>query len=133
MTKVLTDPDTQLKVDEIRQAKIVLVKSCQMQVFSNEIKDLLSDKCVKKSSSISNLKPFIDSDGILCVGGRLQEHPIIIPRDHPVAKAIVLDKHNISHVGVEWTLSLIRQEFWLVGGRPLVKRTIKKCVTCRRL
>ena len=28
---------------------------------------------------------------------------------------------------------LIRQKFWIVGARPLVKRVLKECVLCRRL
>ena len=131
--KVSNDPGTQLSLEEIRCAKIVLIKDCQAQMLSEDVKRLQNNVNVKKSSPVSDLKPFLDSDGILRVGGRIQEHPIIIPRDHPVARAIVLDKHCISHVGVEWTLSLVRSEFWLVRGRPLVKRIIRKCVTCRKL
>ena len=61
------------------------------------------------------LCPFLDNDGIMRVVGRTGEHPFIIPNEHPVAKAMILHFHNEAHVGAEWTLSLLRQEFWIVG------------------
>ena len=30
----------------------------------------------------------------------------IIPHDHAIAKAVNLEIHNVSHVGVEWTVLL---------------------------
>lgn len=37
------------------------------------------------------------------------------------------------HSGKEYVLSLIRQKFWIVGARPLVKRVLRECVLCKRL
>ena len=90
-------------------------------------------ECVLKSSCLYSLKPFLDNEGILRVGGRTGEHPIIIPYDSPIARVIVLHYHCSAHVGAEWTLALIRQEFWLVKGRSLVKRILRDCVTCKQL
>ena len=45
----------------------------------------------------------------------------------------MLDYHNRAHVGIEWTLSLLRQRFCVIKGRSLVKQIKYKCVTCRRL
>ena len=46
-------------------------------------------KEVQKRSSLSNLDPFVDADGVIRVGGRLEnsqleskvKHPVVIPKD----------------------------------------------------
>ncbi|GFX12452.1 integrase catalytic domain-containing protein [Trichonephila clavipes] len=62
----------------------------QEQVFLAEIKSLQSKGVVSPNSKLRNLKPFIDSDGLLRVGGRLSnsylpyvnKHPAILPGNH---------------------------------------------------
>ena len=54
------------------------------------------------------------------IGAPLGEHPCIIPHEYPIARAIVLYYHNQSHVGVELTLSLVRQTFLITKGRSAI-------------
>ena len=79
------------------------------------------------------MNPFIDGEGLLCVGGRAGEHPLIMPKEPAVMSALVWYYRNKSHVGLEWILSLLSEDFWLVGARPLVRRLISRCVTCGRM
>ena len=52
------------------------------------------NKPILKSSPISTLNPFIGSDDILRVGGRLKKAPVLISREkHPV---IIPGKHHIA-------------------------------------
>ena len=39
---------------------------------------------------------------------------------------------KVKHSGIRVTLATIRERFWLIRGRELVKRIIKKCVICRK-
>ncbi|KAJ8041442.1 hypothetical protein HOLleu_12255 [Holothuria leucospilota] len=128
-----------LSIKEVRKAEILLIKHVQQQHFSDEIARLLTGASVAKSSPLRLLIPFIDQDGLLRVGGRLIEcksietRPYILSHLHPVSKAIVNEVHCKAHVGVEWTHSLVRQRYWILKARPLIKRLIHNCVTCRKL
>ena len=123
-----------LTAAEVKHAQTVLIKTAQAFGYPEEVHKLSQKKDVKKSSSLTSLKPYLDVDGLICVGGRIHnQHPYIIPSDHPIAKAIILHFHNLAHVGLEWTLSLIRQNFWIVKARRLVKKIIQGCVVCKRL
>ena len=60
----------------------------QAESFKNEFKHLISEKkMVPSNSSISQLDPFLNSDKIIGVGGRLrksilteaQHNPVILP------------------------------------------------------
>ena len=96
---------------------------------------------MNKSSAIVKLEPFMNSSGILCIGGRLQhaplsdqsKHQIILPRKHHVSKLIVRQYHEVhGHCGREYIFSQIRQKFWILGARRLIKQIIRDCVHCRR-
>ncbi|GFW23130.1 integrase catalytic domain-containing protein [Trichonephila clavipes] len=74
----------------IDQAETKLIRMVQEQVFLAEIKSLQSKGVVSPNSKLRNLNPFIDSDGLLRVGGRLSnsdlpyvnKHPAILPGNH---------------------------------------------------
>lgn len=76
-----------LSVEELEQSERAIVKMIQREAFKKEIQALEDSKCINKNSNISKLNPFIDSHGILRVGGRLKfanisynyKHPILLP------------------------------------------------------
>ena len=122
-----------LTVAEINRAKLLLIKSVQRCSYPAELNKLEKGNEVNKSSPLRCLKPFLDSDGVMCVGGRMPDHhPYIIPHDHPCARAIAWHYHGQAHAGAEWTLTLLRDEFWIVRARPLVRKIVRSCITCRR-
>lgn len=76
-----------------------------------------------RHSNLRKLGPILSSDGILCVGGRLQnarisedaKHPMLVPKDSCIAKLIVRHYHEAAnHSCQEHTLALIRERFWIV-------------------
>jgi hypothetical protein len=46
---------------------------------------------------------------------------------------IVEEAHNATHLGTEWTLCRIRNKFWIIKARNLIKNVKRCCVTCKRL
>lgn len=81
------------------------------------------------------------NEGLLRVGGRLEnarisqnsKHPVILPKNHHVVTLIVNHYHHISgHSGVEYTLSLIRQNYWIIKGRRTVQTILSRCVSCKK-
>ena len=60
------------------------------------------------------------------------KHPLILARRHRLTELIVRDAHHtVQHNGIRETLTQIRSQYWIVGGRNLVKSVIHNCVTCR--
>ena len=130
-----------ISVAELRNAENIIVKHVQGHYFGKELTSLHSGNEIERSSSIRDLCPFVDANGILCVGGRLQysdldgrtKHPYIIPHQHKLSVLIAREFHEVAHLGPEWTLSRIRGKFWITKGRIVVKSVCKNCVTCRKL
>ena len=94
-----------------------------------------------KSSSISKLSPMINDKGILVLRGRLSRslefdekiHPILIPHGSKIASLIVRSYHESAHLGSEWTLSLIREKFWITRARSVIKSACRNCLICKKL
>lgn len=129
-----------LSVDELEVAENLVLHHVQEQSFAKEIKELSQGKSLHVGSSVRNLSPFLDQDGLLKVGGRLNrakdalcKQPILIPHSHPVSRRIALYYHNKAHLGTEWVLSDLRSKFWITKGRVVVKGVSKDCVMCRKL
>ena len=84
---------------------------------------------------------FIDEDGFWRCGGRLKnapiayktKYPIIIPKQHYLAKLIILNSHvEVKHGGPRETINNIRIEFWISQCRNIVRKFIHECSLCRR-
>ncbi|XP_043481819.1 uncharacterized protein LOC122510923 [Leptopilina heterotoma] len=91
--------------------------------------------------ALAPLSPFLDSEEVLRVEGRLKQsdlafsekHPILLPRDHELTIILIRDQHlKMLHAGTQATLNSIRASFWIINGKTAVKNIIRKCVTCCR-
>jgi hypothetical protein len=130
-----------LSVAEIKEAEVLIILHVQQQCYAKELKMLKEQKHVNKSSSIKDLSPMLDSQGILRVGGRIKnayiefpaKHPCILPSKHPVSEMVVRELHNVGHLGTEWTLSLLRRTFWITQARAVIKKVRNSCLTCKKL
>lgn len=128
-----------LGISEIDEAFNVLLRLAQARFFSQEIPYLRRKKCVKSSSPLLGLNPFLDSKNILRVGGRIsnadfdydKNHPIILPKDHPLTINIMCDEHRkLLHCGPQQLLFIIRQKYWPLGGRNIARKIVHKCIDC---
>ncbi|XP_067210840.1 uncharacterized protein [Linepithema humile] len=126
---------------ELHKAKAFWTKEIQRCFFPSELRSISTGQTLPKSNCLIRLTPFIDAEGILRVGGRLQasnlsevsKHPAILPKQSPFTSLIIGDAHIRSlHGGTQLTTLLIREEFWVVGGRTTVRSHILKCVKCLR-
>lgn len=93
---------------------------------------------------MSRLDPFLDSFGVLRVGGRLklsevlslgEKNPILIPNQNYIAKLLVLHFHEVTrHQGRHLTAGAIRAAgYWITDCKRLVYSILSDCVKCRRL
>ena len=97
---------------------------------------------VARSNRLFKLEPFADHNGLIRVGGRLKYAPlsdeaknqVLLMPDSHVTKLIVRGAHIMSkHSGTEYVLATLRQRYWVVKGRSVIKSVIRACVMCKRL
>ena len=125
---------------ELRDAERVIIQHVQAWVYHETLKDLGEKGHVKKSDRLAALSPVLHQ-GVIIVGGRLRhaciaelsKSPPIIPHDHKVAMLIMREIHNGAHLGTAWVPSKLRQKYWIVNARNLIKCVKRQCVTCKRL
>ncbi|XP_055912928.1 uncharacterized protein LOC129946684 [Eupeodes corollae] len=130
-----------LSTIELSFAKIQIIKYVQSSLFNSEIQCLNSKKELHSKSRLKGLNPFIDSSGVLRVGGRLEysnltyseKHPIILCKSHRIAKLIaVLTHRNHLHAGASLLFALIKQNFYILGCRNLARKVVRECIGCIR-
>ncbi|XP_068140048.1 uncharacterized protein [Drosophila tropicalis] len=70
---------------------------------------LLRKQSVERRSILSKLSPFVDEDGIVRVGGRLErsqlpadaKHPVVLPKQHRLVELLLKHEHKVNlHPGV---------------------------------
>lgn len=127
-----------LTTKELRGALHILIKKDQEQHFNEDIKFIKQRQC-EKLVKLRSLQPFIDNEGLMRVGGRLdnapisydQKHPIILPKDSHLAKLIIEQEHKRTlHAGPQLLLASLKMRFWPIGGRNAVRKVTRKCVKC---
>ncbi|XP_038113822.1 uncharacterized protein LOC119767919 [Culex quinquefasciatus] len=126
--------------EEYEDALKRLVRIAQQECFQQEIADLKRGHQVQNNSRIAALNPQL-VDGLLCVGGRLQnanvsasrKHPYILDHRHPFTETVIADYHvNLYHAGQQLLLSAVRGRFWPTSARNVVRKVIHSCVSCFR-
>jgi hypothetical protein len=109
--------------------------------YAQEIKDLMDQQEVAKTSSLKTLHPFIDQEGLLRVGGRLQQsnlpyqaiHLMILPANHHFTKLVVSAEHiRLHHTGSQLLTASLRERYWIPRIRNLVKSVTYQCLNCFR-
>ncbi|XP_055910868.1 uncharacterized protein LOC129945233 [Eupeodes corollae] len=131
-----------LSTHEIKTVTTSFVRWVQQVEFAKEFKSLKTSKSVNGCSKLSSLFPFIDGDGILRVGGRLHnslcnfdaQHLVILPKKHLITSLLIDQYHKrYLHPGPTLLLSIMRQRYWIIGGRSTIRHYIYKCLNCFRL
>jgi hypothetical protein len=105
------------------------VKIVQQISHAQEIEDLMEHQEVAATSSLKTLHPFIDQEGLLRVGGRLQQykllyqtiHQLILPPDRHFTKLVVSAEHiKLLHAGPQLLIASLRERYWLPRIRNVV-------------
>lgn len=126
---------------ELKDARTFWIKRVQEFEFGAEIRSCTYDTPLPRSSKLLRLRPYLDNDGFLCVGGCLNasnlptstRNPVVLPENHNLTTLLIADSHaNMLHAGVQLTLARLRTKYWLIGGRRPIAHYIRKCVTCCR-
>lgn len=121
-------------------AERAMVHDVQSVHFKKDIKLIKSDKM--PSRKLQNLSVFIDEEGILRVGGRLSKsdlpfdakYPVLLPKHDHVVDLIIQHYHIINcHTGPGLLMSILRQRYWILDARSVVRSKVRKCNACFRV
>ena len=156
--KIAIQKSQTVDIEELKSAEREIIRQVQGDAFEKEIKTLMSlvstkemqrdearkrNQEIKQASMLYRLDPFLDREGILRVGGRIQQasleedikNPVMLPKKGRVTELLIKDFHEKAHHQVRgFTLNEIRSNgYWIIGCSGAVSSFIKNCVTCQRL
>ncbi|XP_070167796.1 uncharacterized protein [Polyergus mexicanus] len=126
-----------LTAAEWDDARLTWIRAVQAEKYSAELATLARGAPLSKNIQLTKLTPFVDSQGILRVGGRIkhvllvydERHPMILPSSSHFTRLVIEACHRRTlHGGVQLTLGSIRQQYWIPRGRQLVKEVIRRCI-----
>ena len=130
-----------LTVVELAAAERYWMALSQHAHFSAELAALQAKQHLPKSGCLTSLNPFLDSEGLLRVGGReshsnlsfSRQHPIILHGKHPLTKLIIRSEHlRMLHVGPTLLSCSLNRRFHVVYLRKAVRAITRQCGICRR-
>ena len=132
---------TRLSVQELQKTKIYWFSTVQQQRFAKEIVHLQKDHQLHKSSPLIPLDPFVDTSGLICVGGREQksnraystQHPVVVHGSHFVTHLkICSELLQLLHAGPTLLSCSLNRCFHIVGGHKTIRSVTYACVACHR-
>ena len=135
---------TTLTNEEMSRAETDVIRESQQRNFDRELKELRNGRPVAAVSKLASLTPYLDDDGVIRCGGRLQlaqslrfetRSPIILARNDPVSTLIVKHHHErLNHVGgTNHVLAMVSAKYWIIAAREAIRNWERKCNKCRRL
>ncbi|XP_065070793.1 uncharacterized protein LOC135695590 [Rhopilema esculentum] len=133
--------DQWVTADEISQAEIVLIKGIQQQSFNSEIEFVIGKSKSKQVPPLVNqFNLFTDEQGLLRCKSRLlhasvvneSKTPILLPSKSYYSELVIAEAHSkVFHDGISETLNCARQKYWILRGREMAKKHIRRCGKCK--
>ncbi|XP_075243734.1 uncharacterized protein LOC142337985 [Convolutriloba macropyga] len=101
-----------------KRARNYLIKMSPNELLSGTISALLKGDNLEKGDKLMPFTPFLDDDGLLRAGGRLNKAPLTYSVKHPL--------------GVEHVKAHLQKFFMMIGLRKVLQSLGKYCFICRR-
>ncbi|XP_062700972.1 uncharacterized protein LOC115254910 [Aedes albopictus] len=136
--------------EELRSAECILWKLAQREGYAEEVRTLSRSEesgpgksvvRLQRSSTLYKLTPFLDEEGVMRMGGRMQnsttatfneKYPIILPKDHEITDMLLQDYHEkFGHANRETIFHEVRLRFKIPKLRSRISRVVKNCVWCK--
>ena len=144
-------PQGELSLEELRFAELHIVKYVQrlsfpeifsaLQASNSETQEKRALRTSGSSGSIYKLRPMLDKEGALRVGGRLvnaslnyqSKHQLLLPYNHHLSRLLIMAHHqSVGLLGQEYVLTSLRKKYWIIKGRAAVRKVLSGCLTCRK-
>lgn len=119
----------ELNSEEVDVAEKIIFRIIQKETYKDEFKKTLNLDIIK------------DTDELLKVRTRLTLsddyenfiYPILLPAKHYIIVRLVSQKHiELNHAGTLTLITCLRENYWIIGLRRLVKKVVRECIKCRR-
>ena len=114
----------------------------QQKLLNEEFSLLQQGGELPKNSPYISLCPFFDKDfNVIRVGGRLansdndslKKFPLLLPKTSSLVPLIIRYFHEATlHGGDSMTLAALRETYWIIGVRIMIRKIIKNCIKCCR-
>lgn len=130
-----------LTTAELFAAEDLWLSLVQRTTFPDEIGTLRMGRQITGGPLLA-LHPFLDSNGLMRVGGRLTHstepyakiHPVIIPGKNTLTKLIIRTEHQrLLHAGPTLVAASLSRRFVIIGARKVIRDVTRSCVICRRV
>lgn len=131
-----------LNSQDLRNGELIMVKFVQIAIFSQAIEEWQATRTIS-DNRLKSLRPFMDEQNILRVGGRLNlasdisyetKHPAILPAKHRLTKLLFQTTHRrLGHAGPNALFAEIRLKYWPVKGKVIANKTVRECLICRKV
>ena len=118
-------------------------KSLSVQEF--EYAENYVFKIIQKQLHIDNkllggLKTFIDENHLIKVSTKLLlgdfpelfQTPVVLPGKHPLVKVLITEHHNEKHTGATLLRTQLREKYFIINSKNVVRSIVNKCTICRR-
>jgi len=126
---------------ELDQATLAIARSSQHHYFRT-LRNELSHGHTSSIKAIARLRPFVDDQGHIRVGGRLtradlpedQKHQILLAKTSHFSLLLIRHWHDVTgHSGPQVITVLVSRKFWILSVRTLIRTVISRCTKCVRL
>ena len=137
-TRLIPSP---LTVSDLDETETILFRMSQQRTFSEELSRIKSSEPVRQTSRLKSLNPFLNSQGLLCVGGRLHhscvsslqaQPPILCASDHLTILLFQRYHESEGHCGPTALLARMSVCVFVLSARRLARRVCSSCILCRR-
>ncbi|GFY51005.1 integrase_H2C2 domain-containing protein [Trichonephila inaurata madagascariensis] len=116
-----------LGYEEFKRAEVLVFKSLLSNAFQDE-------------RLLAKMQAFKDEDGLLRIRTKLADSyekedfkfPFLLPASDVVVKLIREERVKAMHAGSSILLARLREKFWIIRAKRLVKRVLSECVICKR-
>ncbi|GFX54511.1 integrase_H2C2 domain-containing protein [Trichonephila clavipes] len=116
-----------LGYEEFKRAEVLVFKSLQSNSFQDE-------------RLLAKMQAFRDEYGLLRIRTKLADSyekedfkfPILLPANDVVVQLIREEHVKAMHAGSSILRARLREKFWIIRAKRLVKQVLSECVICKR-
>ncbi|XP_062713979.1 uncharacterized protein LOC134290792 [Aedes albopictus] len=128
-----------ISVEEMHGAETSLIRLVQQQSFPAEWKQLQQSQPVSTKSRIRWLNPFLSTEQVIRIGGRLKQaqqpydskHQILLPSAHALSTLLIRHLHETHlHAAPQLLINTLRLRYWVTGARSLSRKIVQHCIAC---
>lgn len=120
-----------LSPDELESAERCLLRMVQGDFFQDPASE----------AKVRNLILYPDDSGLRRLKTRISNRPdsadfccpILLPARNEIVERLIFEYHKKHcHAGAQTLLSILRERFWILGGKKFLRKVISRCIPCQR-